>query len=318
VLVESLQGVGFFGVAAARDLPELLLARSVLGVMGSSSTFAFMLAGRSSDPAEVRRQVALIQAALTVGGVLGPLAGAVTASQLGFRGSFILGGLILIGCGALVHWTVEMPPVVAGRHGGRRDLRVGDVAIAGALVLAGSAQLFFLAPVLPQVLPTLGVAPGDTLTAAGVVIFASSLAAAIGAFAAPHLTHLAPERRLLAVLLVGSSFLMAVLGAAHSVWPYTALRFLQVLCVAPVFPLVVARIAQHAGGDIIGLVNSSRIAAAFIGPVLATTVLASSAAWVVYGAMAALGFACLPLVMLPSPADRGTGQRGGRWRLRLP
>jgi MFS family permease len=127
------------------------------------------------------------------------------------------------------------------------------------------------------------------------------------------MTRLAPERRLLATFLVGSSVLMAVLGAAHSVWPYTVLRFFQVLCIAPVFPMVVARIAQHAGGDIIGLVNSSRIAAAFLGPVLATTVLAWSSSAVVYLAMAVLGVACLPLVTLSSPADRGTGRRPWRW-----
>jgi DHA1 family multidrug resistance protein-like MFS transporter len=316
VLVESLQGVGFLGVAAARSLLELLLARLVLGFMGSSSTFAFMLAGRSADPGQVRHQVARIQAALTVGGVIGPLAGAVTAAHLGFRGSFVVGGLVLLACAALVHRGVDVPPPVEGGRGSRRDLRVGDVAIAAALVLAGSTQLFFLAPVLPQVLPALGVAASDTLTYAGVVIFASSAAAAIGAFAAPHVTRVAPERRLLTALVVGSSALMAVLGAAGSVWPYTVLRFLQVLCIAPVFPVVVGRIAQHAGGDVIGLVNSSRIAAAFLGPVLATSVLAWSSAGVVYLAMAALGFACLPLLALPSPADRGGGRRGWRWPFR--
>ncbi len=158
VLVESLQGVGFFGVALARTLPELFAARFVLGFMGASSTFAFMLAGRSGDPGEVRRQVALVQAGLTVGGVIGPLAGAIAAARLGFPASFAIGGVILIGCAALVNWGVDVPPLVEGGHGGKRQLRMGDVVIAAVIVLVGSTQLFFLAPVLPQVLPELGVA----------------------------------------------------------------------------------------------------------------------------------------------------------------
>ena len=46
--------------------------RFVLGAMGAASTLAFIIAGRESDPAEVRRQVAAVQLAMTVGQVLGP------------------------------------------------------------------------------------------------------------------------------------------------------------------------------------------------------------------------------------------------------
>ena len=60
VVVEILQGLGFVGMAMARSLFELFLARLVLGAMGAASTFAFIIAGRS--PAhEVRRQVSAIQ-----------------------------------------------------------------------------------------------------------------------------------------------------------------------------------------------------------------------------------------------------------------
>jgi DHA1 family multidrug resistance protein-like MFS transporter len=312
VLTESLQGIGFAGVAAARTLLELFFARFVLGFMGASSTFAFMLAARARDPGEVRRQVAIVQAALTVGGVIGPLAGAIAAARLGFRASFLVGGLILLGCSALVLWGVTIPAELQGARAGQRRLRVSDVAIAAVIVLVGSTQLFFLAPVLPQVLLDLGVEAADTLEIGGVVMFVSSAAAASGAFAAPHLVRLASERRLLATLLIASSVFMAILGMARPVWLYTLIRFVQVLCIAPVFPLVVGRIAQHAGGDIIGLVNSARIAAAFVGPVLATSLLAWASAPIVYLAMGALGAACLPLVALPSPADRGHRPPGRR------
>ena len=304
ILVEMLQGAGFLGMALARTLLELFVARLVLGFMGASSTFAFMLAGRERDPGEVRRQVALVQTAMMVGGVIGPLAGAVTAARIGFRPSFVIGALILGGCAALVAWGVEVPAAGETAPTAERRLRMVDIVSAVSIVLAGSVHLFFLAPVLPQVLPGLGVAEADLLEVGGVVIFASSAAAALGGLGAPHVARFGSERRVVAALLVASSLLLAALGTAGSVWVYTVLRFLQVLCIAPVFPLVVARVAQHAGGDVIGIVNSARIGASFVGPVIATSILAWASPATVYLVLGAFGVACVPLLRLRGPQSR--------------
>src|SRR5437870_12733318 len=91
-------------MVVATTLPGLFLARLVLGLMGASSTFAYMMAGRSGDAFTVRRQVAAVQSGMTIGQVIGPLAGAVVAARIGFRPSFVLGGVILLGCAALVGW----------------------------------------------------------------------------------------------------------------------------------------------------------------------------------------------------------------------
>jgi hypothetical protein len=88
------------------------------------------------------------------------------------------------------------------------------------------------------------------------------------------------------------------------VWPFGALRFLQVLCIAPVFPIVVARVAQSAGGAAIGVINSARIGAAFLGPVIATSLLAWTSSTAVYAALAAMGLACVPLAALPLAGGR--------------
>jgi hypothetical protein len=94
---------------------------------------------------------------------------------------------------------------------------------------------------------------------------------------------------------VASSVLLAALGLARSVWVFGLLRFLHVLCVAPVFPIVVARIAHRAGGGAIGVINSARIGAAFVGPVAATSLLAWTSTPVLYACLGAVGAACAPL-----------------------
>ncbi len=295
VVVEVLQGLAFLGMAAARTLPELFLSRFVLGFMGATSTFAFIMAGRVTESDTVRRRVAAVQSAMTVGQVVGPLAGAIAAARIGFRESFVLGGAILWGCAALVRWGVPSEPDAAPTRAATRPARPRDVASVSLIVLAGSTQVFFLAAILPQILPDLGVASPRTLEVGGLLIFASGAAAALGALGTPRLGELVSERRLIVLLLAASSVCLALLGAAHSVWPYGVLRFLQVLCIAPVFPLVVARIAQHAGGAAIGVINSARIGAAFVGPVVATTVLAWASPPALYLLLAAMGIACLPL-----------------------
>jgi MFS family permease len=295
VLVQFLQGAGFFAMAAARTLPELFVSRLVLGVMGAASTFAFISAGRADDPGAVRRQVAAMQSAMTVGAVIGPLGGAIAAARLGFAQSFVLGGLVLLGCGVLVHWGVPSsgPPAAAPPSTSARHWR--ETAIVSLLVLGGSTQIFFLTSILPQVMIDLGVAADRTLEVGGVIVFASGAAAALGSVAAPRLAELLPERRLLNGLLVGSSVAVAALAAAPGVWSYGVLRFVQVLCIAPVFPIVVARIAQTHGGEAIGVINAARIGASFVGPVIATSLLATGWPALLYVVLALAGLACLPL-----------------------
>lgn len=298
VVVETLQGLAFFGMALARTLPELFLARLVLGAMGAASTFAFIIAGRAGSPGAVRRQVAAVQSAMTVGQVIGPLAGALAAARVGFRASFVISGLILLGCAALVGWGVPAVAPAVRQPGGERRARVSEVLAVALIVLGGNVHIFFLTAILPQVLPGLGVDPARTLEMGGILIFASGVAAALGALVAPRLGLYVREHTLIATLLVSSSVLVAALALAESVGPFGVLRFLQVLAIAPVFPIVVARIAQRAGGQTIGVINSARIAAGFLGPVVATSVLARTSPDVLYVLLGAVGVGCVPFAAL--------------------
>jgi len=295
ILTQLLQGSTFLVMAAARTLLELFAVRFVLGIWGAASTFSFIIAGRERDPAETRRQISYMQGAMTVGQVLGPLVGAMAAARMGFRQSFVLGAAILLGTAALVQFAVPPPPP-ARPSDARRGVRSRrDVVSVTVIVLGGSIQVLFLTSILPNILPPLGVDPARTLEVGGLMLFISGVAAALGSMAAPRLAEALPERRLIPILLAGSSVFLAALGLASSVWGFGLLRFLQVLCVAPVFPIVVARIAHRAGGGAIGVINSARIGAAFIGPVAATTLLAWTSPPVLYACLGAAGAACVPL-----------------------
>jgi MFS family permease len=297
VLVQLFQGIGFVGMAVAHTLDQLFLARLVLGVMGAASTLAFIIAGREREPGAVRRQVAAVQLAMTLGQVLGPLGGAGAAARVGFRASFVLGGVILLGSAAFVHWGVRLAATPERPQPAAPRVRVLELVTPVALVLAVSNQLFFLTAVLPQVLPGLGVPPGRVVEVGGFVVFVSAAAAGLGALATPRLAALLPERPLMAGLLVGSGALMAAMALPTGAWGYSAVRFLQVLCAAPIFPLVVARAAQHGSGGAIGVINSARIGGSFIGPVVATSILSVSSPAVLYTVLGLTSVACVPFVL---------------------
>ena len=298
-VVQVFQGLAFMGMAIAHTLPQLLVARLILGAMGAASTLAFIIAGRQSDPAQVRREVAAVQLAMTMGQVLGPLGGAATAARVGFRPSFVLGGVILLGSAAFVHWGVQLPAGLARPRIEPGRINWRDLAIPVALVLAVSNQLFFLTAVLPEILPPLGVAPDRVVEVGGLLVFVSAVAAGLGAIATPRLAALLPEGTLIAVLLVSSGLLMGAMALPHSAWGYAVVRFLQVLCAAPIFPLVVARVAQQGSGGAIGIINSARIGGSFIGPVLATSILSVSSPSVLYVTLGLTCLACVPLVLGP-------------------
>jgi MFS transporter, DHA1 family, multidrug resistance protein len=302
IVVQGMQGVGFLFMALARTLPQMLGARAVLGLMGAVSTFAFIMAGRRGK--DVRREVAAIQSSMTLGQVLGPPAGAVAAARLGFRLSFVIAGAMLWLCSLIVGRGVPAAaagPVAEARRG-RTSVR--EVVLASLLVSAASLQAFFLTAIFPQVLPPLGVSMESTLEAGGFILFASGIATGVGSMAAPRLAEVVGERRALTWALGSSALSLALLGLASNVWAFTALRVLEMLCVAPIFPLSVAAIAQRASGQVIGFVNSARIGASFVGPVLATTLLTWTSPAAVYLLLAVLGLGPVLLLLRSAPRPR--------------
>ena len=305
VMVQVFQGVAFMGMAIAHTLPQLLVARLILGAMGAASTLAFLIAGRRGTPLEVRNEVAAVQLAMTTGQILGPLGGALAAARLGFRISFVVGGLILLGSAAFVHWGVRISPGLTHPPLQVTPVKWLDLVTPVALVLAVSNQLFFLTAVLPEVLPGLGVPPNDVVEVGGLVVFVSAVAAGVGALMTPRLAALWPERRLMAGLLVASGALMAMMALPSGAWGYSAVRFLQVMCAAPIFPLVVARTAQQGSGGAIGVINSARIGGSFIGPVVATSILSVSSPAALYVTLGLASVACVPLAF---QRERGAGR----------
>lgn len=145
-----------------------------------------------------------------------------------------------------------------------------------------------------QVLAGFGVEEGRRLEIGGLVVFASGAAAAVGSFVAPRVADLLGHRAAVRAMVAGSGAGLVLLGLAPTVWWFGVVRVVQVLCIAPLFPLLSAPLARRVQGQVLGLVNSSRIAASFVGPIAATTLLGYTTPLAVYLVMALAGLGCLP------------------------
>jgi len=172
--------------------------------MGAASTLAFIMVGRAAEGAEVRRRIATLQSAMTVGQIIGPLFGAIAAARLGIR----------------------------ARRAGRHD----PAGLRGAGSLGGAAaaakeQAGFRGPTAaprgprpspcrprrldPGVLLHLDpahVCPGWRRCGAhprggGGADLRLGRPRALGALAVPRLASCSPERKLIVTLLIASSVL---------------------------------------------------------------------------------------------------------------
>jgi MFS family permease len=100
-----------------------------------------------------------------------------------------------------------------------------------------------------------------------------------------------PERRLLTALLGASSVALVLLGGARSFWAFVVLRGVQSLAIAPFFPLMVAQVARRADASAIGVINAARVGSGFLGPLVATTVLATGSPSLLYATLGGMGIA---------------------------
>ncbi len=115
MLVRSMLG-GSVVIAAmgfVSDVWQLEFVRLVQGAVTGSQAAAAALVAAATPPHHAGYALSLISTAVQIGNTVGPAIGGVSVTTLGFRGSFLLGGgLLLIGGLMSVFW-IEEPPMPA-------------------------------------------------------------------------------------------------------------------------------------------------------------------------------------------------------------
>lgn len=296
LLSQIFQGVTYLGMAIARTLPELFACRVGLGLSGPAQSIVQVMVGRTGGP-NVRWIVSGIQTATTLGTALAPVGAAFLAARFGFTLAFAVGAVVMWACGAALLGRVAATlPLAPSKAKASAAARWSEAGLACGLTLIGYTHVYFLTAILPKVVAALGVEAARGLQVGGWILLCSGLAAAGGSMVAVPLAERLGERgALVGCILAGSACLVA-LGWATEPYLFTGLRIVEMLAIAPIMVLATARITQTQNSQAIGFVNSSRVLAAFVGPVLSTSLLARFSLPTLFVVLAAGGCLILGLV----------------------
>lgn len=306
----ALQGAMIAGLALTRDLPAIFALRFLVGTIGGLSTIGMVVISATAPPGTLTGTMAIFQSAITLGHITGPLIGALTAELVGFRGAFLSAGAVMIIAFCLCRWGMgESPPFAPPP--GTQEIRGRRLAAAWMLCFAANTQIAFMPGVLPEIVKSLGVAPGGAIKAAGFIVFSYGLASITGSYALGRLAQRWGDRRVLPIASLGGSILLPFLALPGGILAFGAIRFLQVGLIAGTIPIIFAQVASASSGRTIGVINTSRFVGFAVGPFLASWFFAHGTPLRLYLTLSAMTVAALPALQGAGRAGRhAPGGRG--------
>jgi MFS family permease len=214
---------------------------------------------------------------LTFGQLIGPPAGALAASTLGYTGAFISASALVfvtvIFCFIYVQ-ELQQESRKTGpttKHALNRKTFIGWI-----FCFTGAVQLMFLPSVLPNVFQGFHMEESMALKSAGVVVMLYTATAMAGTFLLCRLAARIKSHWLIITVGILGAVLQFSLALTSGVTGFVGVRMLQTAMVAAITPLVFSIFVSDLDGRMIGFLNSSRFAGNALGPLIGTSVLAFS------------------------------------------
>jgi DHA1 family multidrug resistance protein-like MFS transporter len=280
MVLRSVCGMAIFSLllALAVNPWQFMLLRFLMGAVSGVNTAAMALIAATTPEKHTGYAIGLLQTGFMAGSFVGPSLGAIAAEIVGYKGCFILSGLIVL---------LLMPFVIFGvqenfqtqSHNAKEYVRKnGDY-----LRFWRCKPLFFLLAVLfltqfclqgcDSFIP-LHIKEfyrGDRLNAVSAIVFGVSAAAT--AVMSPRLGRWGDRvgnRRVIQVCLLGAGFCLMAQGLSAAIWPLLAVRILSGAFIGGLVPNCYTAISHQTTpetrGSIIGLSGSFAAIGSFGGP----------------------------------------------------
>ncbi len=220
--------------AAATSLPLLILLRFLIGLgLGGVLPNALALAGELARPHRTAMAGAMIGIGITFGGVVAGLASAALIPAYGWRGVFVVGGVLPLAIAALlIAFLPESPALLAGGGGRRADrpIGVGQLLRDGRAAMTLPIWLVFMCVLMTVYLltgwiPLLLTQEGFSAQDAALVATLFQAGGVIGGIVASFALH-RHGWRVVALFAIGAGIVLALLA---SVAAGTALLSIGVL-----------------------------------------------------------------------------------------
>ena len=293
----------------AGKLYVLLLLRIMLGILGGVSTVGLILISVLSPKERLHKNLSLYQIAMTSAQLIAPPAGAYLVAVAGYRPSFAIASLIIgIFFFFCFRYVKDVPCQKAGPNPGQARQR--GIFWGWALSLMATVHITYLPSILPHILEDFRLGEETALTSAGIIMMAYTITAILGNYL---INNFAPRDRLRRVILyVGllAAFFQAALCFGSGVFSFTLIRMLQTGVIAAVFPMILSVFASSERGETMGFLNSARFAGNAVGPLLATSIVASSSLPVLYLLISGLTLVALAAFLRATKTASSLQQEG--------
>lgn len=304
-------------MAFVRSAEELVLLRTLQGMVTGTIAAANALVAAAAPRERSGWAMGLLQVGLAAGVGLGPVIGGAVADAFGYAAAFFVTSGLLALAGAIVAFGVREPQSPAARarpaHAGfRREWRhvLGAPGVLPAYLLRFIDSLCRMAfiPILPLFALELLPEPGGVNRFTGMVIGASSVAAAIAAVFLGRLGDRTGHRPIVAACALGGglAFLLQVVTERSSA--FLLLHLLAGIAHGGIVTGVSALLARYTDcgeeGAVYGLDNSVNAAARALAPMVGVTIGLLFGYRSVFGAVALfyLTAALVALRRLPRPS----------------
>jgi MFS transporter, DHA1 family, multidrug resistance protein len=325
MVLRALGGIGVTNMLAAAvgAVWQLLGLRMVQGGVSGFVAATNALVSSSIPRDRLGTAMGILQSSLTAGGIIGPLIGGALADEIGFRGVFVINGL-MCWVGAAVVLIATKEPAVARpleRGPGVRDnlayfLGSPVLRTVGLLLCTSNLAVMAIEPIFPVFVATLGVPAPRVATVAGVLFSVTGFASMIGAATWGRLSDRLGEGRVLVMVLWGACITYLAQAAAQGPVVLFILRAALGFAVGGLMPPLYAIVARRAPperlGGIMGLTSSAIMIGNFVGPLAGglfaaaagiRPVFVASGAVLAIAALATRGLA--PALTEPAVADLG-------------
>lgn len=246
----------YIGMSFCQNYGQLLFLRLMNGVLTGFIPGSIALIATNTPKAESGRYVSVAYTLQSAGTILGPALGGLLASFIGYRGSMLLSGALVLVAFLMVAFGVEEKekPQIVVKTSIWQDCQqvfkmpvmvtVMSVEFLNALVM--SALIPILALYIHQIAPdTSKISSGFTYSLPGLALF---LTAYIWSRIAEKITY----TRTILIGLFGIGSICVLLGFANQIWLFAGLYFIFGTFMAAISPSSAALIAAKVDSDFRG------------------------------------------------------------------
>ena len=284
-------------MAFIKNIYLLFVLRFFQGFLGGVSTITLIILASTSVKEKIAERFAYVQSSITLGLIIGPPIGGISASLFGYNIAFIIGGILTFGVFLISFiFLSKIPPQSLSKEKKERISKKTFI-FAWMLCIMATTQISFLPAVLPEILKGMKLFKKEALAYAGWIITAYALSSTIGAIYFSRFSE--NKKKVIAALTIAGSLLLFLLYFGNSVISFTIIRMLQTVFIAAVLPLTLS-IYASGGGERLGFLNTSRFIGNGFGPIAGTFILATSSLFSLYLLLAMVSLIFLSLYLFSS------------------